>query len=157
RAAPGDGVRAPRHRPRRGRRAEGGVLRSGRRAPVRPRLDAPGLRDPGALSRRGHAWGRVRVKRRRLSALFVCRVARPDPRRASPARRLSGEPRLKPAYVAVHVEEHGLHWYFRGRRTLIHGVLRRLLPKRPLRLLDIGCGTGNLLSTLKEFGEAVGM
>jgi len=64
---------------------------------------------------------------------------------------------VKPAYVAVHVEEHGLHWYFRGRRTLIQGVLRRLLPRRPLRLLDIGCGTGTLLSTLEQFGEAVGM
>jgi SAM-dependent methyltransferase len=64
---------------------------------------------------------------------------------------------VKPAYVAVHVEEHGLHWYFRGRRTLIRSVLRRVLPRRPLHLLDIGCGTGNLLATLEEFGEAVGM
>ena len=64
---------------------------------------------------------------------------------------------MKPAYVAAHVEEDGLHWYFRGRRRLIATALRRLLPRRPLRLLDIGCGTGQVLAALEEFGEAVGM
>jgi SAM-dependent methyltransferase len=64
---------------------------------------------------------------------------------------------MKPVYVAAHVEEDGLHWYFRGRLTLISTVLRRVLPRRPLRLLDLGCGTGNLLAVLEQFGEAVGM
>ena len=64
---------------------------------------------------------------------------------------------MNPAYVAAHVEEDGRHWYFRGRRMLIVTVLRRVLPRRPLRLLDIGCGTGNVLATLEQFGEAVGM
>jgi SAM-dependent methyltransferase len=64
---------------------------------------------------------------------------------------------VKPGYVATHVEEDGLHWYFRARRTLLETVLRGVLHRRPLRLLDIGCGTGHVLATLGQFGEAVGM
>lgn len=35
--------------------------------------------------------------------------------------------------------------------------LRRVLPRRPLRLLELGCGTGDVLAALAEFGEVVGM
>lgn len=65
--------------------------------------------------------------------------------------------RVDPAYLAVHVEEDRLHWYFRGRLAVIRGALGRALPSRPLRLLEIGCGTGNMLVALAELGEAVGM
>jgi len=65
--------------------------------------------------------------------------------------------RVDPAYLAVHVEEDRLHWYFRGRLAVIRGALGRALPSRPLRLLEIGCGTGNMLVSLAEFGEVVGM
>lgn len=50
------------------------------------------------------------------------------------------------------------HWYFRGKRTLVKKVLSRLLDPHPnYKLLDIGCGTGNILLMLQEFGEAVGV
>lgn len=64
---------------------------------------------------------------------------------------------MDPAYIAVHVEEDRLHWYFRARLAVIRSVLRSVLPARPVRLLEIGCGTGNMLSALSEFGEAVGL
>ena len=64
---------------------------------------------------------------------------------------------MDPAYVATHVEEDRRHWWFRGRLAVLLATLRRELPGRPLKLLELGCGTGNVLGALGEFGEAVGM
>ena len=64
---------------------------------------------------------------------------------------------MDPAYVAVHMEEDRSHWWFRGRLAVILATLRRALPPRRLRLLELGCGTGNVLAALSEFGDAVGM
>jgi SAM-dependent methyltransferase len=61
------------------------------------------------------------------------------------------------AYTAVHVEEDRRHWYFRGRLAVLLGVLERVLPPSPCRLLELGCGTGNVLEALGRFGEAVGV
>jgi ubiquinone/menaquinone biosynthesis C-methylase UbiE len=49
------------------------------------------------------------------------------------------------------------HWYFRGKKTLIRRILQGTLDShQQYRLLDVGCGTGSILSMLQEFGEAVG-
>lgn len=64
---------------------------------------------------------------------------------------------MDPAYVAIHMEEDRLHWWFRGRLAVITAALERALPQRPVRLLELGCGTGNVLGALGRFGEAVGM
>ncbi|MGH7342735.1 MAG: methyltransferase domain-containing protein, partial [Candidatus Rokuibacteriota bacterium] len=64
---------------------------------------------------------------------------------------------MDPAYVAVHLEEDRSHWWFRGRLAVIRATLRRALPPRRVRLLELGCGSGNVLAALAEFGEAVGM
>jgi len=64
---------------------------------------------------------------------------------------------MDPAYVAVHMEEDRLHWWFRGRLAILLAALRRALPRRRVRLLELGCGSGNVLGALGEFGEAVGM
>ncbi len=64
---------------------------------------------------------------------------------------------MDPAYVATHLEEDRLHWWFRGRLAVITAALERALPSHPVRLLELGCGTGNVLGTLGRFGEAVGM
>jgi SAM-dependent methyltransferase len=61
------------------------------------------------------------------------------------------------AYVAVHLEEDRSHWWFRGRLAVILAALRRALPPRRVRLLELGCGSGNVLASLGRFGEAVGM
>lgn len=70
---------------------------------------------------------------------------------------MSWADRLDPAYLALHAGEDRLHWYFRGRLAVLLGVLRRVLPRHRVRLLEIGCGTGNVLAALGEFGQAVGM
>ncbi len=64
---------------------------------------------------------------------------------------------MDPAYVATHLEEDRLHWWFRGRLAVITAALERALPSHPVRLLELGCGTGNVLGALGRFGEAVGM
>jgi SAM-dependent methyltransferase len=64
---------------------------------------------------------------------------------------------MDPAYVAVHAEEDRRHWYFRGRLAVLVAVLGRVVESRPARLVELGCGTGNVLEALGEFGEAVGV
>ena len=64
---------------------------------------------------------------------------------------------MDPAYVATHMEEDRIHWWFRGRLAVITAALERALPRHPVRLLELGCGTGNVLGALGRFGEAVGM
>jgi SAM-dependent methyltransferase len=61
------------------------------------------------------------------------------------------------AYTTVHIEEDRRHWYFRGRLAVLLAVLERVLPAPPRRLLELGCGTGNVLQALGRFGEAVGV
>src|SRR2546422_11111651 len=64
---------------------------------------------------------------------------------------------MDPAYVVTHVEEDRRHWWFRGRLAVLVAILRRVLPRGHARLLELGCGTGNVLAALAEFGMAVGM
>jgi SAM-dependent methyltransferase len=64
---------------------------------------------------------------------------------------------MDPRYAAAHVEEDGRHWWFRGRQAVIRSVLGAALPRRPLRLAEIGCGSGGLLGVLAELGEVVGV
>jgi ubiquinone/menaquinone biosynthesis C-methylase UbiE len=70
-------------------------------------------------------------------------------------------------YAIMHrVEE--THWWFAGRRRIIKSFLARLCRdvnvesskkggKRPLKILDVGCGTGANLEMLSQFGEAEGV
>ena len=64
---------------------------------------------------------------------------------------------MDPAYIATHLDEDRGHWWFRGRRALVLAVLQRMLTPGQHRLLDLGCGSGNVLEALGRFGEAVGM
>jgi SAM-dependent methyltransferase len=49
------------------------------------------------------------------------------------------------------------HWWFRGRRAVIWGLLRRAgLPPSP-RILDAGCGSGRNLVEFGRLGEAEGV
>src|SRR6185503_9742017 len=60
------------------------------------------------------------------------------------------------------------HWWFAGRRQIIKSFLERLCSSlkversrtehaAPLKILDVGCGTGANLEMLSEFGEAAGV
>jgi SAM-dependent methyltransferase len=46
------------------------------------------------------------------------------------------------------------HWWFQARRDIVASVLRRRLgPGAPRRIFDAGCGTGEMLEMLTEFGR----
>lgn len=47
------------------------------------------------------------------------------------------------------------HFWFVGRRELVRGLLARHLDPAPQRLLDVGCGTGNLAGELLAAGHRV--
>ena len=90
-------------------------------------------------------------------------MRRAVPTTASAPRRLhgsavrSGHDSMKPGYLAVHLGEDRRHWYFRGRLAVLLATLRAWLPPPPLRILELGCGSGNVLGALRPFGEVVGL
>lgn len=64
------------------------------------------------------------------------------------------------------------HWWFVGRRAILESFLRTIvadlseslglggadeIPSVPLRILDVGCGTGANIKMLSQFGEAEGV
>jgi SAM-dependent methyltransferase len=54
------------------------------------------------------------------------------------------------------VEEH--HWWFQARRDIVLNLLALFAPSdRPMRVLDIGCGTGMMVNALRQFGEVFGI
>jgi SAM-dependent methyltransferase len=45
------------------------------------------------------------------------------------------------------------HWWFVGRRKILTALIARFRPKPgPLRILEIGCGTGSNIAMLQQFG-----
>jgi SAM-dependent methyltransferase len=49
------------------------------------------------------------------------------------------------------------HWWFRWRYDLITKLVTNLKPEGTFRILDAGCGTGQMTKQLEGIGEAVGM
>lgn len=47
----------------------------------------------------------------------------------------------------------GDHWWFVARRKIVARLLKRHLPAKPLRILEVGCGTGSNIPMLREFGS----
>lgn len=54
------------------------------------------------------------------------------------------------------LEDH--YWWFQGRKYIILDLMNNFINKKDsLNILDIGCGTGMLLSELSRFGEPIGL
>ncbi len=50
------------------------------------------------------------------------------------------------------------HWWYRARHAIILSEFERVFGgRRDLRILEVGCGAGTLLSALRSFGDAVGV
>ena len=49
------------------------------------------------------------------------------------------------------------HWWFAGRRKIFSKVLHNTVKTANNSILDIGCGTGGMISILKDFGHTIGI
>lgn len=50
------------------------------------------------------------------------------------------------------------HWWFASRTRALKAILDYLLPKKPdFRLLDVGCGAGNMIHHLSHYGQVKGL
>jgi SAM-dependent methyltransferase len=64
---------------------------------------------------------------------------------------------MESRYYETYYRHETEHWWFRWRFKLIQQVLDGLDLPRNARMLDAGCGTGQMLKTLQRRGEAVGL
>jgi len=64
---------------------------------------------------------------------------------------------MQPRAYALMAELEDEHWWYRGRRALVHRLLSRLDPPRNARLLDVGAGSGGNLELLGAFGSVWGV
>jgi SAM-dependent methyltransferase len=68
---------------------------------------------------------------------------------------------VETAFYAEYYEIEDVHWWFRGRRRILLGLLDRELPDAPdgrrRRILDVGCGTGTMVGHLGRYGDAGGV
>ena len=56
------------------------------------------------------------------------------------------------AYLEM-AQVEGEHWWFRGRRTIIESLIKKMSLPSSARLMEVGCGTGGNLRLLSRFGE----
>jgi SAM-dependent methyltransferase len=49
------------------------------------------------------------------------------------------------------------HWWYRGRRTVLDGVIAQLGVPKPARILDAGCGSGRNMVELGRLGAVTGI
>ncbi|MFQ5822869.1 MAG: class I SAM-dependent methyltransferase [bacterium] len=49
------------------------------------------------------------------------------------------------------------HWWFVGRRKILLTILDSLIDSKPIRILDVGCGTGVMVKYFGQFGEIWGV
>jgi SAM-dependent methyltransferase len=50
------------------------------------------------------------------------------------------------------------HWWFASRTRALNAIMGRILPQTPdFRLLDIGCGAGNMIHHLSHYGRVKGL
>lgn len=54
-------------------------------------------------------------------------------------------------------ELEGEHWWFQGRKDLVLSLLERYCPCAEPRILDVGCGTGGMLTEYASHGPSLGL
>jgi SAM-dependent methyltransferase len=60
-------------------------------------------------------------------------------------------------FFREYAEIEDTHWWFRGRRAIFSRVLAPVADGNRLRILDIGFGTGAMLTFLGRYGAVIGM
>src|SRR5215211_6829194 len=64
---------------------------------------------------------------------------------------------MDPTFYASYYRHEDHHWWFRWRFELITQLVGDLKSDPEFRILDAGCGTGQMLKHLEELGEAIGI
>lgn len=63
---------------------------------------------------------------------------------------------MQESFYAEYSQVEDTHWWFRGRRQIFARLLAPFVVE-PLRILDIGFGTGAMLEFLESYGSVIGM
>ena len=56
-----------------------------------------------------------------------------------------------------HVIDEDKHWWFSSRTRALLSMLDGIVPRRDNRILDVGCGAGNMFHHLGRYGAVVGL
>lgn len=64
---------------------------------------------------------------------------------------------MEPAFYETYYHHENSHWWFRWRYELVSELIQSLNPGPDFRILDAGCGTGQMLKHLATHGLAVGI
>jgi SAM-dependent methyltransferase len=64
---------------------------------------------------------------------------------------------MDPTFYASYYRHEDHHWWFRWRFELITQLVGDLKSDPEFRILDAGCGTGQMLKHLEELGDAIGI
>jgi len=64
---------------------------------------------------------------------------------------------MKSEYYSEYYEHENNHWWFKWRFDMITDIVEALPRGDDFRMLDAGCGTGQMTKLLERYGEAVGL
>ncbi len=64
---------------------------------------------------------------------------------------------MDPSFYQEYFRHETEHWWFRWRFDLITEIVASLRPGPSFRMLDAGCGTGQMLKCLERLGDAIGI
>jgi len=64
---------------------------------------------------------------------------------------------MKSEYYGEYYEHENNHWWFTWRFDMITRIVQSLPRSDGFRMLDAGCGTGQMTILLEQFGEAIGL